>query len=461
MKKTLFTGKRVLASVAIATAFLVTALPVSAKVVSVSAGQACSKRNALDKKSKLICMPTRGVATRLTWQKNSPDSAGDGVGKTIKIGWIGDITGPTASAQAFNYHGLQSFVNYRNANGGVLGRKLELIALDDKFSATTGATNFDRLANTDRVLVIAGMGGSQISGVVDAKMSALANPLNIVGAQQTTLVEQNSANFFSWMQSYGDIADVAMNKFLKLQGGNGKKIVSATFALSVPSGTEYGEWIKKKTLEVGGKYCGTVTEAGTSVDHTAAVQKFKALLESCGANSVGLHGSPGFVKLYAAAADKAGLGKYPHMGIHGIASPVVYDGIAPSMEKSIEGIHSFAGAGKANATAGGKIINTYMKGKKYSDEIDNPNFVHGWVNGLIVTEAIERAWAKTGKVTRSTLRPAFRGKFDTGGLTCVVDLTKRQYSPCGAPQKWVKGKGLVVDGTFASWQKVLKGEKTL
>jgi hypothetical protein len=65
MKKTLFTGKRVLASVAIATAFLVTALPVSAKVVSVSAGQACSKRNALDKASNYAFVVTDPLASAL------------------------------------------------------------------------------------------------------------------------------------------------------------------------------------------------------------------------------------------------------------------------------------------------------------------------------------------------------------------------------------------------------------
>jgi ABC-type branched-subunit amino acid transport system substrate-binding protein len=407
-------------------------------------------------------MPTKGVETKLTWQKNTPDSDADGVTKdTIKIGWMGDITGPTASAQAFNYHGLQSYVNYRNANGGILGRKLELIALDDKYNATTAAVNFDRLANTDRVIVIAGMGGSHISGLVDAKMTSLSNPVNIVGAQQTTVVEQNSANFFSWMQSYGDIADVALAKFTKLQGGDPKKIVAATFALAVPSGTEYGEWIKKKVTAKGGKYCGTITEAGTSTDHTAAVARFKALLESCGANSVGLHGSPAFVKLYAAAAEKAGLGKYPHMGIHGIASPVVYDGIGPSMEKAIQGIHAFAGAGKANKTKGGDIINKYMKGKQYADEIDNPNFVHGWVNGMVVSQAIENAWAKTGKVTRGSLRNGFKAKFDTLGLSCPVDLTKSNFNPCAAPMSWVTGKGLVLDGSFATWRKGLTGDKTL
>lgn len=453
--------RKVLVGAVLAVSLLGAAVPASAKL-SVSAGQACTKRNVADKASGLICMPTKGVETKLTWQKNTPDSDGDGVTKdTIKIGWMGDITGPTASAQAFNYHGLQSYVNYRNANGGLLGRKLELIALDDKYVATQAAVNFDRLAQTDRVLVVAGMGGSHISGLVDGKMTSLSNPVNIVGAQQTTIVEQNSANFFSWMQSYSDIADVAVSKFTKLQGGDAKKIVAATFALAVPSGTEYGEWIKKKVTAKGGKYCGTITEAGTSTDHTAAVARFKALLESCGANSVGLHGSPGFVKLYAAAAEKAGLGKYPHMGIHGIASPVVYDGIGPSMEKAIQGIHAFAGAGKANVTAGGKIINKYMKGKQWADEIDNPNFVHGWVNGIIVSQAIENAWNKTGKVTRGTLRNGFKAKFDTLGLSCPVDFTKQQYSPCAAPMSWVPGKGLVLDGSFAEWRKGLTGDKTL
>jgi ABC-type branched-subunit amino acid transport system substrate-binding protein len=443
-------------------ATMTAAVPVAAKSVSVSAGQACTARDVLDKASKLVCMPTKGDSKTLTWQKNSPSSPGDGVTKdTIKIGWMGDITGPTASAQAFNYHGLQSYVNYRNANGGLLGRQLELIALDDKYSATTAAVNFDRLASTDKVLTIAGMGGSHISGLVDAKMSALSNPLNIVGAQQTTIVEQNSANFFSWMQSYSDIADVALSKFLKLQGGDGKKIVAATFALAVPSGTEYGEWIKKKVTAVGGKYCGTITEAGTSTDHTAAVTRFKALLESCGANSVGLHGSPGFVKLYAVAADKAGLGKYPHIGIHGIASPVVYDGMPASMTTAIQGVHAFAGAGLANKTEGGKIINKYMKGKQYGNEIDNPNFVHGWVNGMIVSQAIENAWSKTGKVTRSTLRAALKAKFDTLGLSCPVDLTRRNYSPCAAPMKWTPGRGLVVEDSFAVWNKALTGDKSL
>lgn len=453
---------RALVVSAVAGAFVITAIPVSAKSVSVAVGQACTKRDARDKASKLVCMPTKGDAKKLTYQKDSPDSEGDGVSKnTIKIGWMGDITGPTASAQAFNYHGLQSYVNYRNSIGGLLGRKLELVALDDKYVATTAAINFDRLANTDKVLTIAGMGGSHISGLVDAKMTALSNPLNIVGAQQTTIVEQNSANFFAWMQSYSDIADVALNKFLKLQGGDGKKIVAATYALAVPSGTEYGEWIKKKVQAVGGKYCGTITEAGTSTDHTAAVTRFKALLDSCGANSVGLHGSPGFVKLYAAAADKAGLGKYPHVGIHGIASPVVYEGMPASMLNAIQGVHTFAGAGKANKTPGGQVINKYMKGKQYENEIDNPNFVHGWVNGMLVSEAVERAWTKSGKVNRGTLRAAFKGKFDTQGLSCVIDFTIKQYNPCAAPMTWTPGRGLVVEGTFESWKKVLTGDKTL
>jgi len=450
--------RKVLVGAVLAVSMLATAVPASAKL-SVSAGQKCTKRNVADKASGLVCMPTKGVQTNLTWQKNMPDNEASGITKTsIKIGWMGDITGPTASAQSINYRGLQSYVNYRNKNGGVLGRKLELIALDDKFGATQAAVNFDRLALTDRVLVIAGMGGSHITGLVDAKMSALSDPIMIVGAQQTTVVEQNSANFYSWMQSYSDIADVALAKFTRLQGGDPKKIVAATFALAVPSGTEYGEWIKKKVTAKGGKYCGTVTEAGTATDHTAAVNRFKALLQSCGANSVGLHGSPAFAKLYADAAAKAGLDTYPHVGIHGIASPFVYDGMPSSMFKAIQGVHAFAGAGKANNTPGGRIINQWMRNQQWSGDIDNPNFVHGWVNGIVVSQAIENAWAKNGAVTRTNLRSGFKSTFDTQGLTCPIDLRTKNYSPCAAPMTWTPGRGLVLEGSLANWRKGLTGD---
>ncbi|MDG2427595.1 MAG: hypothetical protein P8M16_04125, partial [Acidimicrobiales bacterium] len=45
---------------------------------------------------------------------SSPD---DGItDDVIKVGWIGDLTGPTASAQAFNAHGSAAYFECSNAD---------------------------------------------------------------------------------------------------------------------------------------------------------------------------------------------------------------------------------------------------------------------------------------------------------------------------------------------------------
>src|SRR5690606_33790680 len=62
-----------------------------------------------------------------------PDNPAEGVtADSIVLGWMGDVTGPTASSQGFNLRGAEAAVEYYNAQGGVLGRQIELVALDDQ-----------------------------------------------------------------------------------------------------------------------------------------------------------------------------------------------------------------------------------------------------------------------------------------------------------------------------------------
>lgn len=71
----------------------------------------------------------------------------------IKLGgvWpLGDITGSQASKAA------QLAVDEINANGGVLGRPLELIVIDSEFKPEKGAAALERLATVDQVDVFIG-----------------------------------------------------------------------------------------------------------------------------------------------------------------------------------------------------------------------------------------------------------------------------------------------------------------
>lgn len=84
----------------------------------------------------------------------------DGELDPIKLGgvWpLGDITGDQASKAA------QQAVDEINANGGVLGRPLELIVIDSEFKPEKGAAALERLATVDQVDVFI---GGMASGVL-------------------------------------------------------------------------------------------------------------------------------------------------------------------------------------------------------------------------------------------------------------------------------------------------------
>jgi len=88
-------------------------------------------------------------------------------GDTIKIGgtWpLADITGKQGSMAA------QQAVDEINAAGGVLGKKLELIVIDDELKADKGAAAIEKLVTVDNVDVL--MGG-MASGVALGQVPAM------------------------------------------------------------------------------------------------------------------------------------------------------------------------------------------------------------------------------------------------------------------------------------------------
>ena len=87
-------------------------------------------------------------------------------GGTIKLGgtWpLGDITGKQGSMAA------QQAVDEINAAGGVLGRKLELIVIDDELKADKGAAAVEKLVTVDGVdALIGGMASGVALGQIPA-----------------------------------------------------------------------------------------------------------------------------------------------------------------------------------------------------------------------------------------------------------------------------------------------------
>jgi branched-chain amino acid transport system substrate-binding protein len=356
-----------------------------------------------------------------------PDSPDDGVtSDVIKIGWMGDITGPTASAQAFNFHGTDAYFECVNERGGILGRQVEFIAEDDQYSAEKAAVNYTKLAQDDKVLALTDMGGSQISTQLGPQI--IEDGIATIGMGQTIDIQIDNPQFFNTIAHYGDQADAAWVQIASDLGDPTSAVVGG-ISLEVPSGAEWAAYVEQTVVDNGGTYVGTEFLAPAATEATAQVAKLKQWIDDEGVNYLALHGSPGAALVVLNSMADAGI-VIPIVGIHGIASNSLWEtGPADQVELTV-GMHSFLTSN--NDIEAGPEMDRCAELAGYADEGLIINFANGYAVGNIVEQAILAA-AETGELTRASFTEALHSQvWDTGGITCPVDWTTSQHSPCVA-----------------------------
>lgn len=73
---------------------------------------------------------------------------------SIKIGWMGPLTGQSAAMGIHGSIAIQVAVNEINEAGGINGRTVELILEDDQYSILKSITAYNKLVNVDGVKII-------------------------------------------------------------------------------------------------------------------------------------------------------------------------------------------------------------------------------------------------------------------------------------------------------------------
>jgi branched-chain amino acid transport system substrate-binding protein len=81
--------------------------------------------------------------------------------KTIKIGYIGPLSGPSAVLGMDAIKAIEIAVEEINAQGGINGATLEVIAEDDQYLTSKTVTAYEKLVNVDgvKVVLVAAYGG--------------------------------------------------------------------------------------------------------------------------------------------------------------------------------------------------------------------------------------------------------------------------------------------------------------
>ncbi|WP_420432417.1 ABC transporter substrate-binding protein [Candidatus Poriferisocius sp.] len=371
--------------------------------------------------------PTEAPAPEEPAPMTVPDNPDNGVtSDSIKVGWMGDLTGPTASSQSFNSHGIEAYFECVNEDGGILGRMIDYLPEDDQFGAETAAINFTKLTEDDKVIALLGLGGSHISTQLQPDVEALNLP--VIGPPQTIDIQLEGDQYFNNLAHYGDQADLAAGQIAADVGGIENAVVMG-ISLEVPSGTEFAAYVEQSVNRAGGTYVGTQYVAPGATEVVAQMTALQEGIDNDGVNYVTLHGSPGAGLVVMQGMADAGITDIPIIGIHGIAANSIWTEGPEEVSDHTFGIHSFLTANNDIEASADMERCATLAG--YDGEHLNLNFSHGFLNGYVFHQAIERA-AETGELSRESLTEALKGSFDTMGITCPIDWSSSNHSQCGA-----------------------------
>lgn len=114
----------------------------------------------------------------------------------IKIGFVGSITGPAAIWGSGNMSGATLAFEQVNANGGVHGRKIEFISIDDETSAPKGIAAFNRLVQSDKVFAVFGPSSSAVGVPMKGVLASSGVPVLIPSFSSPLMTEPPMPNVF-------------------------------------------------------------------------------------------------------------------------------------------------------------------------------------------------------------------------------------------------------------------------
>jgi branched-chain amino acid transport system substrate-binding protein len=86
---------------------------------------------------------------------------------TVKVGGLFDLTGATAEVGKPFLEGVRDAVSWMNSNGGVNGKKIELIAVDYGYKTPEAVAAYKKFVEQDKVVMIEGWGSGDTEALKD------------------------------------------------------------------------------------------------------------------------------------------------------------------------------------------------------------------------------------------------------------------------------------------------------
>jgi len=191
--------------------------------------------------------------------------------ETIKVGVVGPRTGPAAATgQAFD-EGIKLAVDYVNAKGGVLSKKLEVVFEDTAGAPDKAASGFERLVTKDKVVMVIGESHSSAALAEIEVANRFKTPFIVVEAWADPITAKNYQYVFRAGPSNSGVVNETIAKWVIFEKFKKAYIVAenSDWGLGISKLSE--EALKKANVP----YESLVTEQ-KSQDHYTELTKIKA-----------------------------------------------------------------------------------------------------------------------------------------------------------------------------------------
>lgn len=358
------------------------------------------------------------VTALAAWSASAQDAPADGVYKDrIDWGMLMDMSGPASESQSTYVKGFQDFMRMTNEAGGINGRKINVLAEDNRFNAATDRIVYEKFVSQTPVLGFSGMGSS--GGQVALAPAIRSGKVPVLGTYTPTkaLLEPASPLTYHGMCSYKAMAQSSVGYFVDTLKLKSPKVV--TVAIESAGGKEYHDYV----AEAVAKYGGTATAVTMKIN---AVDITPQLLEI-------MNLKPDFITIYGvnntAILTMKGLAQYgvkiPSAAITYLAQPQIYAAMGPQAGAGYH-VATCVSPGGSDNSPGNRELSAYADKAGRGALKEDINYAAGWITGQLVASRIA---ALGSNVTRARLVDSMAAGFtvDTKGLTAPIVYTKDDH----------------------------------
>jgi branched-chain amino acid transport system substrate-binding protein len=347
------------------------------------------------------------------------ESPEDGVyADHVDWGVLMDLSGPTSASQSVWVAGLQDRLGKKNAEGGVAGRHVNVLAEDNRFNAATDKIAYEKLVGQTPAIGISGMGTS--ASQVALAPTIRAGQVPIVGTYTSTkaLSEPVTPMVYNGFCGYRQMAQAGVGYFVDKLNLKAPHVV--TVAIESAGGKEYHDYVSQAVAKFGGT-ADLVSLKVTAVDVTPQVLEI-------------INRKPDFITIYGVSntailtmkALQQNGEKIPAFGITYLGSPQIFQSMGADAGANYNFISCFTPGG-ADESPGNVEMSAYAEKVGHGAMKQDINYVGGWVVGQMVAEALERTGASP---TRAKLVDTLSKGFtvDSKGLAAPIAYTPENHT---------------------------------